>query len=245
MSTALLTKTLSFISPNLIIWFVGMYNIFTNAIGLFQKNATDIKTIISQLLGPKEYLFFYEYNVPCLRSTVNVEASGSAKVEWIYDADKRVFYQYDYANKYREHPSRLPVLSIEVIENNKVLYDLTDFLDTLRFVSCGDSAPSIEQLIGAWSLSSGIILDTTRNFELRFLCTEANMHVTHLRNTSSVHDIIRKAKGENEEEATEDTSEESEEIVVDEECLEENIAADAVAIEEVNSIERECVEKEE
>ena len=59
---------------------------------------------------------------------------------------------------------------MEILEEDSVMYDLTDFIGDIKVHTSGAVVfPSIAHILGAWSLSSGIILDATREFNVRII----------------------------------------------------------------------------
>jgi hypothetical protein len=61
---------------------------------------------------------------------------------------------------------RLPLLSLEIRSkssvSSKCLYDLTDFIEKVRVCyvkNVNYGCPTVAQVIGAWSISSGVVLD--------------------------------------------------------------------------------------
>ena len=217
------------ISPNLIVWAVGMYNIVTKLTDVCRNNASRVRRAISTITEPREYIFFHTNPAPYLRTNVNADASGSIKPMWIYNADTRVFYKYD-GDDYIIKPVPLPVLSLEILYENKVVYDLTEFLETVRVAAYDANSPSVQHLLGAWSLSSGIVLDINRGFIIRFLCTEANMYRTGIDEVNSIHHIIEKGIG-------------AEEGVIEEEDI-TPIEQEVPSVEEDAPLEEASVEEE-
>jgi hypothetical protein len=67
---------------------------------------------------------------------------------------------------------------MEILENDKVVFDLTDFLENMKIY--GTSMPSVEHIIGTWYISNGIVLDTTSRYVVRHITENAETVLTPL-----------------------------------------------------------------
>lgn len=108
------------------------------------------------------YVFFSEMPIVRAYSTtvVNMGSSCAAPLDWIYDSNKHMFL--DGKNPVLpQKRSSLPFLSLEIQSraNGSVLYDLTDFLETVRAYSDAGRKPTIGHILEAWSLSSGLVIN--------------------------------------------------------------------------------------
>ena len=68
---------------------------------------------------------------------------------------------------------------MEILENERVIFDLTDFLEKLKIY--GNTMPSVEHIVGAWQVSSGIVLDVTSPYVVRHITEDADTILTPLR----------------------------------------------------------------
>jgi hypothetical protein len=143
-------------------------------------------------MGPKNYVFFKGNPAPYRAGSVNEAASGSTEVAWYYNADKHVFL--DAADDEFERPAPLPVLSVEIVLDGQTFYDLTDFVETVRVYSEEGRAPSIQHLIGAWGLSSGIVLDHTRGFEAHVILNNGSAAVLDPNDTDPLGEVAPAAE---------------------------------------------------
>jgi hypothetical protein len=112
--------------------------------------------------------------------------------DWYYLAESNTFVEWEHATPLssltRVNSLQLPVLSMEIIEDDAVVYDLTEFIDNLKIHTLGDEFfPSVAHILGAWSISSGIVLDTTRGFIVRMIDTQANTIETEPNNYAYIH----------------------------------------------------------
>jgi hypothetical protein len=118
---------------------------------------------------PSYWIFFQSKQDPVPLQQVSFYAKGSMTPEWTYDVTSSRFTPLVLG----EHPSatfkrstgrlRIPILSLNIRRKGTyVIYDLTDFLETVRICYVNglhNATPTLAQLIGAWSLHSGVVLD--------------------------------------------------------------------------------------
>ena len=93
--------------------------------------------------------------------TVGYENS-SAAVEFFYNADKHEFSTGAGAKK------NLPILSLEIVRDGVVLFDLTDFIEKVTVIST-EVFPSMSHLVQAWMIDSHVILDRGCDFVARII----------------------------------------------------------------------------
>jgi hypothetical protein len=67
---------------------------------------------------------------------------------------------------------------MEILENERVLFDLTEFLEKLKIF--GNTMPSVEHIVGAWQVSTGIVLDVTSPYVVRHITEDADTILTPL-----------------------------------------------------------------
>ena len=117
-----------------------LYSSITNNVCKFiEKGYTAYQIAFS----PRIYLFCKGYLQPIL---YNNRIPGHQH-RLLYDADRSLFYTEIYAN-YKKYS--LPILSIEIIHEENVVADLTNFIEEIRFVNAG-STPSITDIVMLWA----------------------------------------------------------------------------------------------
>ena len=133
-----------------------------------------------EAFSQKTYVFFDCITSPYNLSHVNISASSSAVPHWYYLPDQNTFVGWKLDTTIESIMNSenkgvpLPVLSMEVVENDRVVYDLTDFSQSIKVYPRIEGVfPSPAHILGAWSFSSGIVLDRNRDFILRILDTNA------------------------------------------------------------------------
>jgi hypothetical protein len=125
---------------------------------------------------PCFWVFFKDTHAPYSFQTLSLSAPGSLQPNWIYDSTNLRFIPVIYGElpavtmARTESRKRLPLLSLEIrskgILNSKCIYDLTDFIEKVRVCyvkNVNYGCPTVAQVIGAWSISSGVILDWSQD----------------------------------------------------------------------------------
>jgi len=143
---------------------------------------------------PRIYYFLKGYTTPYSANSVNIYASTGAPVDFVYNADDKIFKdtsEFTVA-KY------LPVLSLEIIRDDAVIYDLTDFIESMTVVAdvAAFRYPSVSQIVNAWAIGSQIVFDSNIDFKLRCV---SDMGDTY---EFSVKDTIDLLEGMNEADET-------------------------------------------
>ena len=118
-------------------------------------------------LQPDTYYFFEGYDAAYKASDYTRSGPGVPPVEWVYDSKKKTFMNP--MGSQRSH--HLPWLSAEIKHMNLTLYDITEFVESIRFfhdegVPSATSVPSAEHVLSAWSLESGILLNKSGSLVL-------------------------------------------------------------------------------
>ena len=120
-----------------------------------------------------DIIVFYKNNpTPYLLSYVN--NSNNPVIVWKYNRYTHLFYSY---NCFIKDYKKLPILSASIIDDNSnVLYNLDDFLDSIKVDASSCNYPSLQQIIDVWSYSTGIVLDRTKNYKLEYIDTNVNIN---------------------------------------------------------------------
>ncbi len=108
-------------------------------------------------LQSQHYVFFEHSNYPYRLQDYTLTGAGVAQVEWYYDADTKRFLSSAFYNTTSEYTSHhLEWLTGQIRYNNLVLYDISDFLQQVKWA--GRTKPSAARVMAAWSLHSGVVL---------------------------------------------------------------------------------------
>lgn len=175
------------------LFFIRVFNILSKAFAQGFEGCSKVWSSLEGAFASKQYLFFENNPAPYFHTTVNESASGSAKIEWIYDTDSKTFTEFDAEAEEDGVNAPLPILSMEIMYKDKVYYDLTDFIENVRIKAISeDCSPCIPHILGAWSLSSGIVLDLTRGFEVRLIDSAADTIMVSLHDYKKLHHLLEK-----------------------------------------------------
>ena len=121
----------------------------------------------------KTYLLFERMVSPYNRSDVHLGSASSALPLWYYREDTRTFNEWSL--EYTENKrSEIPILSMAITDGERILHDLTDYMESVRVFHSTGAIPSIAHILGAWSLSSGIVLNPTNNYFVTVITSTAD-----------------------------------------------------------------------
>jgi len=174
---------------------IGLYfvNMYTGFLKRIVKMWNDLDDILNMMFSPKFYMFFDDSVFPYEFRISQARASGSAIPSLIYNTDSKLFFPWSEEASFNEimqnDSYELPVLSLEIVDKDgKVAYDLTDFIEKIKYIDMsGAEIPAIGHIIAVWQLSSKIILDT-HQFSVRYIDANGNTLKTHLRDSTSFFD---------------------------------------------------------
>jgi hypothetical protein len=128
----------------------------------------------------KTYIFFKDIEYPVLENLTNVESSKSALPLWKYVADQYQFFEWypggttNVDNCVTSHP--LPMLSMEILDGDEVIYDLSSFIEKVRVYNSSQEelSPSVECIVAAWMLDAETVLNPLRYFNIRYIDENAD-----------------------------------------------------------------------
>jgi len=182
-----------FSSPQWLLWLLRIFNslntAFESLLGFLGRTVNAAKTIV----GPQLYYCFYGYPIPLSIIYFDSTSYCSARYEWIYDAVSKYFYcPEEGVIRKGKRGSTLPILGMEILDDEKVVYDLTEFIEDIRiFHRNNETAPSIAHLLGAWSLSSGIILNMECDYKVRVMTVDADILEADAFSIQGLHEILK------------------------------------------------------
>ena len=127
------------------------------------------------LISPKFYIFFEEYSMPFPAFSLNMDSKLAAKATLVYNADEHIFFPYIPSKSYAEiviynSANPLSLLSMEILdENDMPIADLTDFIETLRYIYVqGMEVPTVSNVVAAWCVTNSIPLNRSR-YSVRYI----------------------------------------------------------------------------
>jgi hypothetical protein len=130
-----------------------VWNLLSRAANVTQT----ISSGVVRSLQTRLFFFFQGSIYPYRIHEYVLSGPGIAPVEWYYNADSKVFVSatlHNTRNDYQTH--HFQWLSGEVQFNGLTLYDITEFLEQLKWA--GSTRPSTGHVLAAWALYSGIVL---------------------------------------------------------------------------------------
>jgi len=170
----------TFVASSLLL-LLRLYSSVDDCISKCVREAYKIYSKLAESFSLKTYVFFEYVTSPYNLSHVNISASSSAVPQWYYLPDENTFVGWELGANVDSIMNRvgkavpLPVLSMEIVDGARVVYDLTDFTQSIKVYPRVDGVfPSVAHILGAWSLSSRIVLDRNRDFTASILDTNAN-----------------------------------------------------------------------
>lgn len=85
--------------------------------------------------------------------------------EWMYDTSKNLFVK----NGSETNTHKCPWLSAELVCNELVVGDITEWLEGLRFQSKKDEYPSFSCLVQSWAVINGHIITSLKDYKVKVL----------------------------------------------------------------------------
>jgi len=168
-------------STNALLWMLRLYNTIYTYTSSTIDYGKSVYECVLDAFSTKIYVLFEDIMTPYLVSRVNVAASSSAVPQWYYLPEKNAFVQWELGQPVEslmmnaQEVRSLSVLSMEIHHEESVVYDLTDFLEGVRvYRSSPGVEPSVAHILGAWSTSSGIVLDRKREFIVSMVADSGN-----------------------------------------------------------------------
>jgi hypothetical protein len=172
-----ITSTLLFI--------LRTYALVKNTYDTVYENVHVLYNKLRQALTKKQYVFFQYITSPYNILDVNIAAPSCAPPLWYYIPENKAFISCNLVGSVEDtlnsvkRGSPLPILSMEVVENDQVVFDLTDFLSSITvYPSTHNKCPSVAHILSAWTLSSQIVLDRERSFVVRLMDVNAKEYET-------------------------------------------------------------------
>jgi hypothetical protein len=179
-------------------WLLSLYNSVSKTT---ERTISIARKIYRSLYGafvPDAYLFFENVAYPYPEAAVNPHASTSANPVWRYLSETHQFVSWNLGSSLEaaQMTHALPILSLDIYEDDTTVYDLSDFIEKIRVYnsSMEPLSPCVAHIVNAWILSSGIVLNPTRSFKVRYMTQEAETVECELDSM----DILNSCSSENE-----------------------------------------------
>jgi len=159
------------IPPDLGLRAVAALSVAWGYLNSVKNSIVDIGRKVYKALMPDTYVFFGTSAQPYRMTDVNTSGPAVAPISWYYDADTRFFLSarmYANATYYRGH--HLPFLSAQIKYHDLCLYDISDFLETVKWAGVdGEKHPPIPFILAAWTLRTGIVVQDSEFLRLEVI----------------------------------------------------------------------------
>lgn len=149
------------------------YNMLSIMADFCATNVVYLYKTLVNAYSVKTYLLFERIESPYNRSDVHLGSASSALPLWYYREDTRTFNEWSL--EYTENKrSEIPILSMAITDGERILHDLTEYMESVRVFHSTGAIPSIAHILGAWSLSSGIVLNPSNNYFVTVITSTAD-----------------------------------------------------------------------
>jgi hypothetical protein len=166
-------REIVYVDRIMMFYLLRMFNYITAVVDYVNRQSAKL----IDALKPEYFVFFDQIDMPYPEKLVNVTANLSAEPVWRYSKDTHTFFEWGYGCPIL--PLSLPYLSMEILVNGTVHYDLSEFVSKVK-VCCPDfsaaSYPCFSSIIGAWMLDSGVVLDPKKTVVVRIIDDTAETH---------------------------------------------------------------------
>jgi hypothetical protein len=127
------------------------------------------------VFSEKKYVIFEGNPHAYHLGAVHTWASGSAVPHWLYNQTRKEFVSWDRLENNKTYA--LPYLSMEIMQGERVQYDLTDYIGELRVRSMSEERvyPTLAEVLAAWTTGSSVVLHPTR-YSVRVITDEGDTH---------------------------------------------------------------------
>ena len=135
----------------------------------------EIYSAVAGVFSEKKYIMFEDAPYAYHANQVHTWASASATAKWSYNRTLKEFVSWGDANHTKSYS--LPYLSMEIMQGERVQYDLTDYIGGLRVRSSAEERvyPTLAELLAAWTTGSYVVLHPTR-YTVRVITEEGDTH---------------------------------------------------------------------
>ena len=182
-------------------YLLSMFNYMTSLVEYVKRQYNKF----SNAFLPENYLFFDVNDKVYPEHLVDLSANLSATPMWSYSKDTHMFRLWGATEKLV--PTALPYLSIEVVLDGEMQYDITSFIGQVKVYSIDAEEapiPSFMNIIVAWSLHSGVIIDDKKGVTYRIIDDSGNTHEVVINNPYEDSDVTEDEELEQEQEIPND-----------------------------------------
>ena len=156
--------------------FLRFLTLSAQALQVLWNLCANIGKGVKKTFQEEQVVFFRGSCYPYRLSEIHLNAPGVPEIEWYYNSTSNTFVSarlYNNSAHYATH--HIPYLTAEVKYNDLVLYDISDFINRVRWAGeDGEGMPNVDHLVSAWTLSSGIVLQRSPAMNLAVINTDGD-----------------------------------------------------------------------
>jgi hypothetical protein len=156
------------------IFLIRFFNLSAECLQALWQFLTSVVKGVKRGLRDNIYVFFQGSSHPYYLDDIQMTSPAIPPVEWYYNAKSHTFISarlYNTSEQYHTH--HIPYLTAEVKYNDLILYDISDFINSVRWAGEeGETMPNADHLVSAWTLSSGIVLQRSDAMALSVINTD-------------------------------------------------------------------------
>lgn len=167
-----------------VMYFLQFINIMTRFFGSSWSVCKNVYKGVKKSLSENVYVFFEGSSYPYPLDEIDLRSPGVPSVEWYYNHTTHTFVSarlYNNSQTYQTH--HVPYLSTEIQYNDLTLYDVTEFMNDVRWAGEeGEPMPNADHLVSAWTLYSSVVVKRSDAVSLRVINTDGDEQRVPLRN---------------------------------------------------------------
>lgn len=152
-----------------------LYNFSLRSAAFLSRLFTNFYRAVDLTIYNREYMFFEGSTYPYPAD----QYKHSSKVEWLFVENENKFVSKSAAVSNAKF-NHIPYLSTVIMDDDRVLYDISEFVNSVLWT--GESMPSANHLVSAWSTTSGVVVERTEKLCLSVINTDGDEVIIPLRN---------------------------------------------------------------
>lgn len=167
-----------------IMYFLQFMNVMSRFLSSSWTVCRNVYKGVKRSLSENVYVFFEGSSYPYALDEIEMKSPGVPSIEWYYNQTTKTFVSARlYANSQHYQTHHIPYLSTELQYNDLTLYDVTEFMNDVRWAGeDGEPMPNADHLVSAWTLHSGVVVKRSDAVSLRVINTDGDEQRVPLRN---------------------------------------------------------------
>jgi hypothetical protein len=160
-----MTDFLQYIPPSMLVYVAHIYNRAYNlAVPTIQQFMTTYSAVLTSFQSKTALVFFEDISVPVPFSYTIESARPVQPVQWYFLSDKNLFVDrhswesFDCESNDKSKYKKLYWLSSEIYNGDKLIGEMSELVETIRFISQDGLPPTPNILISLWSYQAGFVL---------------------------------------------------------------------------------------